>query len=279
MILRAPITRILAMFVFGCVLSVAMFTNVQAADREKLTAFLNVTGFDVSLDSIALSAAQAPMMLGMSEGDFGADWSRTAEDVFAQKNLRGMAIDILEQTLTDDLLTHAAEFYASPLGQKLVEVENASHMFADDEAKRTEGEKVLAGTSDERAALLARMVDGVNTSGVAVRAVQEIQVRFLMAASNAGVFDFEIDEQMLRGQLKESEEELRDNLRTSGLIGSAYTYQDISDQDLERYVVALEEPEMQRVYELLNAVQYEVMANRFEVLAGRMAEMHPGQEL
>ena len=36
---------------------------------------------------------------------------------------------------------------------------------------------------------------------------------------------------------------------------------------------------MQRVYELMNAIQYEIMANRFEVLAARMAEMHPGQEL
>ena len=29
----------------------------------------------------------------------------------------------------------------------------------------------------------------------------------------------------------------------------------------------------------MNAIQYEIMANRFEVLAARMAEMHPGQEL
>jgi hypothetical protein len=36
---------------------------------------------------------------------------------------------------------------------------------------------------------------------------------------------------------------------------------------------------MQEVYELLNAVQNEITANRFEVLAYRMAEMHPGQDI
>jgi len=36
---------------------------------------------------------------------------------------------------------------------------------------------------------------------------------------------------------------------------------------------------MARVYELMNAVQYEIMANRFEVLAARMAELQPAQEL
>ena len=36
---------------------------------------------------------------------------------------------------------------------------------------------------------------------------------------------------------------------------------------------------MQEVYELLNAVQYEIMANRFEVLAAKMANLHPGQDI
>jgi len=36
---------------------------------------------------------------------------------------------------------------------------------------------------------------------------------------------------------------------------------------------------MQRVYELMNAVQYEVMANRFEALATRMSGLQPGEEL
>jgi len=43
--------------------------------------------------------------------------------------------------------------------------------------------------------------------------------------------------------------------------------------------VALEHPDMKLVYELLNAVQYEIMANRFEVLATRMADLHPPQDI
>ena len=36
---------------------------------------------------------------------------------------------------------------------------------------------------------------------------------------------------------------------------------------------------MQRVYELLNAVQYEITANRFEALAYRMSDVEPGQDI
>ncbi|MCR9115030.1 MAG: hypothetical protein NXH84_17250, partial [Rhodobacteraceae bacterium] len=115
--------------------------------------------------------------------------------------------------------------------------------------------------------------------GTAVRAVQEIQVRFLMAASNAGVLDAVLDEGALRALLKEGEDELRLSLQRSALANAAYTYQDFSLAELEAYLAALEDPRMQKVYELMNAVQYEIMANRFEALALRMADMHPGQEL
>ena len=256
--------------------------SARAADRDRLEAFLQVTGFDVALDSIALSAGEAPAMLGLQASDFGSDWSRISDEVFASARMHGMALDILEANLSDDLLTHAAEFYASPLGQRLVEAENASHMVEDDAAKQDEGEALVArgvAEGDERIAVLRKLNTAVDGSGTAVRAVQEIQVRFLMAASNAGVLDVVLDEGALRALLKEGEDELRLSLKRSALANAAYTYQEFSLADLETYLAALEDPRMQRVYELMNAVQYEIMANRFEALAGRMAEMHPGQEL
>ncbi len=253
-----------------------------AADRDRVEAFLEVTGFGVALDSIALSAVDAPKMLGLNASDFGSDWKRTSEDVFDTEVMRGMALDILSEALSDDLLTHAAAFYASPLGQRLVEVENASHMVEDDDAKQSEGQALVAEGVAEGAAritYLRELNDAVDSAGNSVRAVQEIQVRFLMAASNAGVLEQQIDEAALRALLRESEDELRLSMKASGLAAAAYTYRDLSDADLLAYRDALLHPDMQQVYELMNAVQYEIMANRYEVLAGRMAGLYPGQEL
>ena len=44
-------------------------------------------------------------------------------------------------------------------------------------------------------------------------------------------------------------------------------------------LVLLEHPKMQEVYALMNAVQYEIMANRFEALARAMQSLQPSQEL
>lgn len=253
----------------------------QAAERDRLQAFLEVTGFDVALDSIALSAKDAPLMLGMDSSDFGDEWSATAAEVFETQKMRDTALDILSQTLESDLLAHAAGFYASDLGQRLVEVENAAHMAEDDE-KAQIGEKLvtrMAQESDPRLKVLRKLTRAVNSDDVSVRAVQEIQVRFLMAASSAGVLETELDEGNLRAILRESEDELRESLRESAVIAAAYTYRDIPEEDLRAYLDALQDPKMQRVYELMNAVQYEIMASRFEVLAGRMAEIGRGQDL
>lgn len=263
-------------------LCASLAAPLHAADRDRLEAFLTVTGFDVALDSIALAAGGAPAMLGMQPNDFGSDWTDQAEDVFDPGLMQDMALSILEETLSDDLLTHAAGFYASDLGQRLVKAENASHMVEDDVAKQSEGAEIVARwqqENDPRLDLLQALNKAIDSADTAVRAVQEIQVRFLMSASNSGVLERKLDEATLRATLKENTPQLRRSLEQSGLAAAAYTYQDFSEADLAGYLAALEHPDMQKVYELMNAVQFEIMANRFETLAVEMAEMHPGQEL
>jgi hypothetical protein len=251
----------------------------RAADRDRLEAYLEVTGFGVALDSIALAAADAPAMLGLEASDFGYEWERVAREVFDTDRMRETALDMLSETLSDEMLSHAAEFYASDLGQRLVAVENASHMREDDDAKRDEGLELLTEMPEDRREVLRDMNAAVDSAGTGVRAVQEIQVRFLLAASYAGMLDYDLDEQALRALMAEGEAELRAQIEASALANAAATYASLSTEDLRAYVEALEHPVMARVYELMNAVQYEIMANRFEVLAARMAELQPAQEL
>jgi hypothetical protein len=256
--------------------------ELSAASRDRIEAFLTTTGFDVALESIALSSRSAPQMLGIDPDGFGSDWTRLADEVFDVGAMHETAVSILEQTLSDEALTHAVDFYASDLGQRLVEAENASHMLEDDEAKQLEGQKIIADLikdGSQRVESFKRMNKAIDSTGTAVRALQEIQVRFLLAASASGVIELQLDADELRALMKRNEAGMRQSLQLSSLAGAAYTYQGFSDADVDSYVEALEQPLMQGVYELLNAIQYEIMAMRFEVLAARMAELHPAQDI
>ncbi len=253
-----------------------------AANRDRIEAFLNTTGFDVALESIALASGSAPEMLGIDPDGFGSDWTRLTEEVFDTQLMHETAVSILEETLSDEALAHAVEFYASDLGQRLVEVENAAHLNEDEEAKQQEGQEIIAGLVQDgspRVEQLKRMNNAIDASGTSLRALQEIQLRFLLAASASGVIDLQLDADELRLMLRQNEAGMRQALQLSALAGAAYTYQDFSDEEVEAYAEALEQPLMQEVYELLNAIQYEIMAMRFEVLAVRMADLHPAQDI
>ncbi|MEM9870257.1 MAG: DUF2059 domain-containing protein [Pseudomonadota bacterium] len=254
----------------------------EAADRAKLEAFLEVTGFDVALESIRLSASSAPEMLGLQAEDFGSEWTRLTAEVFDTDVMHDLALNILEKTLSDELLTHAADFYATDLGKRLVVAENASHLKEEDDVKSESGAAIIAGLTtldSPRLTYLERMNAASDSAGVAVRAIQEIQVRFLMAAAGAGVIELQMEEGDLRELLSNDKEILEESIAEGAMTGAAYTYQSFSDDEVLSYVEALEHPKMREVYNLMNAVQYEIMANRFEALAVEMQDLQPSQEL
>lgn len=281
-----PVRNALALWLNGLFLVVLMMAMlgvgaVRAADRDKVAAFLEVTGFDVAIDSIALSASSAPLMLGLEEDTFGLEWTLLARKVFDTDLMQERATDILEATLSDEVLAHGAEFYASDLGRRLVEVENASHM-ADDEEKVAEGTRLLLEWGDEaeaREALFKRMNHAIDPEDIGMQAVTEIQVRFILAATYAGVVELRTDEDGLRATLRENAEQFAEERELNSLRNAAYTYQAFSLEELTAYTEALEHPMMMQLYELMNAVHFEVMSNRFEALALSMGQIQPQQEL
>lgn len=256
-------------------------TTSLAAERDELRAFLEVTGFDVSITSLQHEVVTGAGLSGAEADEFGSQYVALAETVFDPELMLARAIDMMQAVLPDELVAHGADFYASDLGQRLVAVENESHM-ADSDARRAEGEAILAElaeTNPDRVedyqAMLAA-IGGVETS---VRAIIEVQIRYLLAAMAAGSSDLGFSEAELRALLAEQIPAMRSDMERFSMIGAAYTYRDISDDDVAAYRAALEAPAMQQVYEVLNAIQYQVMAERYEALAVELAKLAPQTEL
>lgn len=252
-----------------------------AADRAKLAAFLEVTGFDVAIESLQVGAMQGPALAGDAPSAFGREWVRLAEEVFDPASMVGRGLDMLEAVMPDDLVDHGAAFYASDLGQRLVAIENEAHM-APDEEKYAEGDRLLGEllkSDPDRIEIYRRLGHSVGGVETAVRSAIEIQVRYLMAAMAAGVSDLGMSEEDLRASLSSQADAIRQNIEIYGLLNSAYTYRDFSDEEMLAYVEALEDERMQQVYEILNAVQFEIMAERYEQLATALAGLKPQVDL
>ena len=259
--------------------------NLAAADRAAVQEFLKITGFDTALDSIAIGAEDAPAILGQEPGTFGIVWQKMVAEVMDTQDMRETAVSMLEQTLDPVLLDHAMAFYGSDLGQRLVAAENAAHLEKGEDGKDEAGAALVAAlvrsgeAGQARLEYFQRMNDAIDSSDMALKAMQEIQIRFLMAAAAHGVIELRMDEADMRELFHRQEPQMRASLMASALANAAYTYQAFSDDDLREYTEALEAADMQSVYELMNAVHYEIMASRFEMLAARMAGLRPSQVL
>ena len=256
-------------------------SGAQAAEDGKIREFLKVTGFDVAIASIQLGAMAGPALTGEDPEVFGKQWTRLAEEIFDPDEMIDDAVEMLAAVMPDPLLDHGVDFYGSDLGQRVVAVENESHM-ADDEKKYAEGETLAGKLIDEgsiRVDLFRAMSDAIGSTETAIRSIVEIQVRYLMAAVAAGASDFDISEEDLRLMLMEQAGQMREGIEVNTLISNAYAYRDLTDSELIDYLSALQDPQMGQVYEILNAVQYQIMADRYEALASRLADLSPEQEL
>ncbi|MBU2982408.1 DUF2059 domain-containing protein [Lentibacter algarum] len=276
--------RVIAVWVFAVFAALSGAVQAdddQGANTDAIKAFLTVTGFDVALESLRLGAQDAPQMLGLEASDFGLQWTQTADRVFDAKQIEADALSFLAAAMDDEMLAHAAGFYATELGQRLVAVENAAHSSVDTSGEAPRGEAIVAEleqSGGKRLDILKRMNHAIDPSNTGSRASQEVQIRFLLAASDAEVID-RLDEATLRALMAEQAEDMADELEQAALVSAATVYEPFDDDELEIYALALEHPVMQKVYELMNGIQYAIMADRYEQLALKMAGIKPAQEL
>jgi len=205
--------------------TVATAPLAQAAERDVYRAFLETTGFDVAIISLQQGAMSGPGMSGQEADEFGSRYVALAEQVFDPEVMLERAIDMMAAVMTDEQLAHGAAFYASDLGQRLVAVENESHM-AELEGRRAGGAEIvaeLAETNPDRLEHFQAMMDAIGGVDANVRAITEVQIRYLLAAMAAGTVDFEFSEAELRAIIAEQAGAMRLEMSRNSIIGAAWT--------------------------------------------------------
>lgn len=264
----------------ACAVLVSTLT-ATGADRAAAREFLEITGFDVAITSMQDSAKAGPSIAGGDPDAFGYAWVRLAEEVFEPESLIEETLDMMEAIVPDALIEHGIEFYGSPLGQKLVEAENASQSVSGDR-QLAEGEVIVTRLADENPARIdvyRRMNDAIGGVQSSARAIIEVQLRYVLAAAAAGASDIQYSEAELREILGRQMDVLVEALSTNSVFGSAFVYQDFSDEEVVAYLDALEHPQMKEIYEVLNGIQYQLMGDRYEELAAKLAGLSPQTDL
>lgn len=265
-----------------CVLSMVPF-SAFAASEEKVNEFLNVTGFDVAIDSLPSSADNAPTMLGLEKSDFGPGFEAGAQRAFDLSVMRPKAVEMILENLSDEEIEHAIAFYSSELGRRLVVSENASHVEDDVSARQGRGGMILAQMGpeeqEERVDVLKVLAEASVTMEESLTNQAGAQFRFLVAADYEDLYTLALPEGMMYNLLLATMLEMKNDILMDAVVSSAATYEDFSNEELATYTAALQEEDMQSVYEVMDNVYFELLGDGFEKLAREMAQLGVSEEL
>ncbi len=93
---------------------------------------------------------------------------------------------------------------------------------------------MLAADDPDRLKQLSRLSLATGSADTSIRAIIEVQVRYLMAASHAGIIRLRVDETDLRLMLQSQIDPMRAEVEKGGAVRSAaWAYRDISTEDLK----------------------------------------------
>jgi hypothetical protein len=223
-------------------------TSLSAAEPAS-GALMRQTGFDRLFQDFGSMLAFSPRQHGVADERFLAAWEKCAGAAFGDAALNQRLADLLGQSLSDEEMTGIGSFLASPLGMKLARLERSTRDIAPErqiealakgktlyfvlpEIRRARFDEVMQLSGAEMSfAMLGESLRGMALS------------LHLSAKGDIALSWDEIDASVT-AQLDGLEESLVDATRST----LAFTYADLSDEDLETYLEFLRAPATRKFY-------------------------------
>lgn len=268
-------------FLLVSLLVFAFASSAQASERAR--ALLVLIGFDVAAASQSRTFEELPNEVGASlSSDVARDWSRAGEGLFRADELMDIAAQSVGDALTDEQVGALALHYSSAEALGITELEKRAQDPDRRDAVEAEQDAYIAGL-DERfrvrfetiSALMAAM--DVVESGTAMAMNINFALMSGMAASDALPRSFTQEELLALVQMQR--DTIRVAVQNSVLESMAYTYRDLSDEDLADYSAFLATPDARALYEAINQATEALVTRDARILGQRITDMSAEREL
>lgn len=223
-------------------------------------ALMRQAGMDALFRDFGATLALSPRQHGVGDERFLSAWETCTGAAFGDDTLNRRLADLLSESLSDEEMAGIGRFLASPLGQKLAGLERATRAIAPDrqietlakgktlyfvapEPRRARFDEVMQLSGAEMSfAMLGESLRGM-ALGLHLSAKGDIALSW--AEIDAGI----------TAQLTGLEESLVDATRST----LAFTYAELSDDDLEAYLTFLRAPATRKFYATLTLAIGEII--------------------
>lgn len=238
------------------------------------TALIEAIGLDNVFAQFGQTISTAPRASGIADQSFLAIWESAAPEAFGDQRLKARLQASLARTLRDDEVASVAAFLASPFGQRVTRLEQASQGMdtAAQLAALAKGQTLYWRLSEQRRVQFEGLLE---LSGAQLTfAVIGESLRGMALGLNLSSGDIETPWQEIDSAVRTELEGMKQSLTEAARAALAFTYADLTDAELEAYLAFLRTPEARNFYAAatlaVGAIIRDTMVELGESVARRM---------
>jgi hypothetical protein len=223
-------------------------------------ALMRQTGFDRLFQDFGTMLAVSPRQHGVADERFLAAWEKCADAAFGDAALNQRLADRLGQSLSDEEMTGIGSFLASPLGLKLAGLERSTRDIAPERqiealAKGKTLYFVLPETRRARFDEVMQLSGAEMSFAMLGESLRGMALSLHLSARGDIALSWDEIDASVTAQLDGLEESLVDATRST----LAFTYAELSDEDLETYLEFLRAPATRKFYTTAAAAIGEIL--------------------
>lgn len=235
---------------------------------------MRVTALDVIFDQFAASIEAAPGQQAMPlNAALDAIWAETAREVFAADRMHAALEASLDDKLRPEDYEALADFFSSPFGREVTEVERAVTLLPPDaqEAARESGLALASEGSERRHAQIEEMLKLVSAD-ISIGIVRESVRGMLIGMSvNAQQGEIVIPWEEIDLQLEAIMPAIEADIAATQRALMFFAYRDFSAQDLDTYLEFLRTDAARGFYAVAVYAIGDIVTTRMEAFGEALA--------
>ena len=253
--------------------------GVRAEDTGKLRTMMMAIGADAWIESYAEGMRRSD---NPAAGEDDPSWSKAATEIFVHEEIFDELVGRMAGRLDDTELDEILGFLASDLGRRVTKMEIEAQDPSVADGVDMAGEQIAAElmeSAPDRIAAYQNMLDAIDAVESGVTTALNMNFAVLSGMVASGRMSYQMSEGEILSLIAAQEDMIREEVRKSAMESAAFTYRDLSDEDLEMYVEFLTSNVGKKLYGVMNTMADEIMSERGRAFGKRMLELQDSQEL
>ena len=268
-------------FVFA-VFTVVSATSVGAGDA-RIRAVLDLIGYRTYLAGFSDALTSAGEQFHGGDPSFVIAWDQAAKEAFPSDALFEEITANMDGLLDEDVLGPSRAFLLSDLGRRVTALEEqAQSAELSMDVINEEGAQILSDlirTSAGRLDDYKRLIDALGAIDSETASAMNLNYAIQLGMSQSGKLPFSLSEAEILSLVASQEDSIRAQIREQIYINFAYTYYDLSDEDLEAYIAFLTSRAGRSLYSAIQVATETVVSQRATIFGRRLMELQGIQEL